>query len=573
MVKSNRTSWVVLILGLAVLLPNWSNAQDSNLRPVSTKYAITNATIVQAPGRVIERGTVVFENGVIKSVGANVTVPADAWVIEADSMYIYAGFISGMSNIGVPKPKDDKERLDSKLKQNPPYEKAGITPGANVVDQLDAGDKSISDFKKIGFTAALTAPHKGMMSGRSAVILLGGSTPEGMVMKDNYSLYSQLGGTSGMYPSTVIGVMAKYRDMYRKAEQSSAYQSSYGSGMERPVRDMTIEALHPVVSRQLPVSFKSPNLLDIHRVLTLKKDLGFNLHLVEVKQGWDAIDAIKNSGAGLFLSLDLPEMKEEKKKEKKYEEGEEGDGEEKAEEAEKSEMDIEKEGLEKRKQEMIAMHYKQASMFQSQGVRFGFSTLNVKTKDFKKNLSGVIKNGLTEDQALAALTTTPAQMLGVSSLMGSIDNGKMANLVITDKPYFDEKSNVRYVFVDGMMTEYEAKKEKKKKEGTGEDIDPNGKYNYSYSSEDGQSWSGTFSIEGSKDNYSGTFYLSFNDTNNDLQDIEVSGNLLTFSFPVDGGGQTVDVSISLEYDGDAFSGILVAGPFGSYDMEASKDPN
>ena len=86
----------------------------------------------------------------------------------------------------------------------------------------------------------------------------------------------------------------------------------------------------------------------------------------------------------------------------------------------------------------------------------------LKSKDFKKNLGGVIKHGLTEDQAIAALTTTPAQILGVSSMMGTVERGKMANLVITDKPYFDEKSNVRFVIVDGDLTEYEAKKEKKK---------------------------------------------------------------------------------------------------------------
>jgi imidazolonepropionase-like amidohydrolase len=580
MQKINGLRKLILLLVFLGVIPGVLLAQDSDLRPVTSKYAIKNATIVQAPGRIIQKGTVVFENGVIKSVGANVSIPKDALVIDADSMYVYAGFISGMSNIGVPKPKEDRERPDRKLRANPPYDIAGITPGANVTSMLVVDDKSIEEYRQLGFTAAHTVPHNGMMAGSSALILLGGKTSSNMVIQDEYTLFSQLSGANGVYPNTVIGVMAKYRDMYRKAQQAMDYEAKYkanSSGMARPITDLTLEALYPVVKKQMPVSFEANDVLDVMRVLTLKNELGFNLMLGEVKQGWDAIDKIKAANASLFLSLDLPELKEEKKEEaKKDEKAEEKDGEAKAEEVKKEEKpkvktaaDLEKEALEKRQKEMIVKYYAQASMFNSKGVKFGFSTLDSKSKDFKATLNNIIKNGLPEDQALAALTTSPAEIFGLSSKMGTIDNGKMANLIVTDKPYFDEKSNVRFVFVDGVLFEYEVK-EKKKKNG-GEPVKPNGAWNYTSSTPQGEG-SGVITITGSEGNYAGTMTLSFNDSTNDIDNLDIDGNTISFSVSIDAGGQQMTMDVTMTIDGDTFEGTMTVGQFGSFPLSGSKSP-
>ncbi len=568
---------LILALVLVATLPQIAHAQDSDLRPVSSKYAIKNATIVQAPGRVIQNGTILFENGVIKAVGANVTIPTDALVINADSMYVYAGFISGLSNIGVPKPKEDKERPDSKLRSNPPYKLAGITPEVSVTDMLAHDDKSIEEFRQLGFTAAHTVPHTGMMPGKSALILLGGNSAPALVIKKDYAQYGQLAGASGVYPNTFIGVMAKYRDMYGKAKQAIEYEARYkagSNGMERPVADLTLEALYPVVSKQQAIFFQSENILDIMRVLALKNDIGFNLVLGEVKQGWDAAEHIKNSGSSVFLSLDLPEMKEEKKDEKKKEDGKEEDKkeEDKKEEKpkEKTAADLEKEALEKRQKEMLAKYYGQPAAFTAKGIKYGFSTLNAKSKDVKTTLNNMIKNGLTEDQALAALTTQPAELLGLSGTMGTLDNGKMANMVITDKPYFDEKANVRYVFVDGTMYQYEVK-EKKKGKSNGEAVNPQGSWSYSYESPQGPG-EGTIEIKGSAGNYSGTMTLSFNQSTNDIKNLEVDGANVSFTVDVDAGGQIITLEISMTIDGDSFEGTFTAGAFGSFPLEGTRTP-
>lgn len=562
---------VILIL-LIGSVPFVSMSQDNDLKPVSSKYAIKNATIVQAPGKIIQNGSILIENGIIKAVGSSIIIPSDAWIVDADSMFVYAGFISGLSNIGVAKPEDKDTRDDRKLTGTPTDERAGITPGNSVRTMLKSDDKSIGDFRKLGFTASHSVPHNGMLPGTGAIVLLGGSDGENMVIKDDASMYSQLSGASGVYPNTVIGVMAKYRDLYRKAIQAKDYQTRYNSnpnGMERPTPNQTLEALYPVVSKQMTVSFKAESVRDIMRVIALQRDLGFKLNIGEVKQGWDAIPAIKSTGASVFLSLDLPEWKEEEeKKEETKSEGEDDVADE--EEKEPTRAELEEKALKERQNAMIKNYYTQPSMFNSNGVEFGFSTLNVKSKDFRPNLLKVIENGLSEDQALAALTTTPANLLGVSSTMGTVEVGKMANLIVSDTAYFTKDANIRYVFVDGKKYDYEVKKKKKKKSnGNGEEtVDASGTWDYTTETPQGNG-SGVITIKGTPGNYTGTITVSFNGSTNEILDVVTDGNNVSFSFKLN-MGEEITVDISMDIDGDTFEGTLSVANFGSFPMEGTK---
>ncbi|MEQ8629616.1 amidohydrolase family protein [Ekhidna sp.] len=557
----------VCMLFLIGVMPLIGLAQDSDLKPVTNKYAIKNATIVQAPGKTIQNGTILIENGIIKAVGSSVAIPADAWVVDADSMFVYAGFISGLSNIGIEKPKEEEQKDDRKLTGNPTYERAGITPGNSAREMLKPDDKSVEDFRKLGFTASHSVPHNGMLPGTGTIILLGGKDGESMVVKDQTSMYSQLSGAGGVYPNTVIGVMAKYRDLYRKAIQARDYESKYNSnpnGMERPATDATLQALYPVVSKQMTVAFKAEGVKDIMRVTTLQKDLGFKMMLGEVKQGWDAIPTIKPTGAPVFLSLDLPEWKQEEEKNKEDE-----DDEEESEEKEPTESELEEKALKERQNAMIKNYYTQAGKFRSNGIKFGFSTMEVKSKDFKTNLLKVIENGLSEDHALAALTTEPARILGVSSQMGTIEAGKMANLIVSDTAYFTKDANVRFVFVDGVKYEYEAKK--KKKSNGDEAVDASGVWNYTTETPQGNG-SGVITLKGTPGDYSGTITVSFNGSTNDIENVVVDGSNVSFSFKLN-MGEEITVDISMDIDGDTFEGTLSVAAFGSFPMEGSREPN
>jgi hypothetical protein len=457
--KRKATTWVLAICLMSATL----QAQDEKpLAPTGRTYALININVVQGPGRKIDKGVVVIKDGLIANVGKGIPVPPEAIIIKADSLYVYAGFIDGLSRAGVIKPKEEKDKERVKDPGNPPADRAGINPQNDVRNFLSPDEKSIEEMRSIGFTLAQVVPYGNFLPGQSALILLGGKSADDMVLVNNSSLYSELTGAQGMYPNTIMGVMAKWRELYKNASLTKSYQASYASnrqGATRPANDRILESFYPVIDQRMPVLFKSEKLLDVQRVFTLKNELNFPLQIAEVKEGWPIMNKIKSSGAKVFLSLDLPEevKKDDKKESKKDSAKVKSPEKEKVKTAE----DLEKEALEKRKAEAIANYTAQASAFSKAGISFGFSSLSAKSKDIPANLRRMIAVGLSEDAALAALTTTPAQLLGLSDRLGSIDAGKIANLVISDKPYFNEKAKVRYVFVDGTLYKVDGKDAKK----------------------------------------------------------------------------------------------------------------
>ena len=136
-------------------------------------------------------------------------------------------------------------------------------------------------------------------------------------------MYSELTGANNMYPATILGVMAKWRELYRQATQAKAYEGMYASnraGLERPASDRILESFYPVIDQKLPVLFKTEKYLDLHHAMTLKNDLGFQMVIADLKEGWPAIGKLKSSNSKVFLSLDLPEeVKKDAKKDAKAE--------------------------------------------------------------------------------------------------------------------------------------------------------------------------------------------------------------------------------------------------------------
>lgn len=572
-----------LFLSFALALPVGVFAQDDQpLAPVSRTYAITNVNIIQAPGRKIDMGTILVKDGIIKAVGKSIPIPPEAIVIKADSMYVYAGFIDGLSRVGITKPKEETNRERPKDPGNPTNERAGITPQNDVRSELNPTDKSIEELRSVGFTTAHVVPYGGMLPGNGSIILLGGSSADNMVLASKTSFYSELTSAQRVYPSTVIGVMAKWRELYRQASLSKNYESLYVSnraGLERPTTDRVLEAFFPIIDKRQPVLFKSEKVLDIQRVLTLQSDFGFSLMLADVKEGWDVINKIKAANAKTFLSLDLPEAKKEvkegekkdgDKKEAEKKEGDKKEAEKKDDKKVKTLVELEKEALQKRKEEFTAKYTAQPAAFQKAGIAFGFSTLSAKPKDITANLRRMIGAGLTEDQALAALTTTPAQLLGLSDRMGSVDNGKMANLVISDKPYFNEKAKVRYVFVDGQPYKLDVKEEKKAdKNGAKSDVQGN----WSYSTETPQGTNtGKIKLKNIDGTYSGSITSNMSDKETEIKNVSVDGNKLSFTFDFLMGSNTMAIEVNLTIDGTSFDGSMNVGSYGSFPMKGSKDP-
>lgn len=569
MQHNNSFRQILLFVCIGFFSIQLSYAQNSNdAREVTNTYYIKNAFVVQKPGTILSNTSILIKDGMIQSVGPNINIPFDAEVINADSMYVYAGFIDACSHAGVTKP-ESKERPTVNDPGNPPKDIAGITPQKTVREAIGKKlDKSMKDLRELGFGFVHVVPRGLMLPGKGSVLSTGSGTRDNTILKENVSQFAQFKSARRMFPGTTIGVMSQFRDLIKNATYSNQYEKSYAmnpKGLERPTKSAELQALYPVVNNQTPVFFFTPKVKDVNRALILQKELGHKMVLTGVKQGWPLMRSITSSNNPVVLSLTLPkEIKEEneddKTKDKKDEDA-------KKKKETKKEDDPELKMLNERKKKSHDEYVGQAAMFEKQRVKFSFSTLGTKSKDIRTNILRMIKAGLTENGALAALTTNPASLLGISGMAGTIEQGKIANLFITDKSYFDEKAKIKYVINDGHVKENKEEK-KKKKSKDGEPVSVEGTWSYSVEIP-GETQSGTFIIKGSDDDVKITV-TSSDEPSEDIQaeDVSLDGSNLTFNITVEGMKYAIDIEI----DGSDLEGNVTVGEFGSFPLTGSKNP-
>jgi len=574
---TNQIRALSCLILLICLLSNFLSGQNSDApKQLSRTFYLKNCFIIPQPGSLLSGQNVIIKDGFISEIGTVLKVPFDAQIVKADSLYVYAGFIDAHSNTGITKP-ENKDRPKIQDPGNPPNDVAGITPQVSGSDLFKSGDKSVADMRSAGFGIAQVSPRGLMLPGQNSIFLLGEGANDKMLLKANTAQNFQLETNRGVYPSTSIAVLAKFRDLYKNANITGMHEEKFKlnpAGLSRPDYNKELMALYPVTIKKMPLYFVAPRTKDVHKALSLKDELGFDMVLTEVKQGWHYLDRIKKSNIPVLLSLELPE--EEKKDTKK--EGESAEKKDSIASKEvkkevKEEKNPEKDGFDQKKEASIKQYLEQAGLFEKQGVKFAFSFMTVKTADIRKNLRKLLQNGLSENYALAALTTHPAQILGISHLAGTVEKGKIANLVITDKPYFDEKATIKYVFVDGQKYEFVDKPKKTE----------------SKPSESGKligSWSYTVEIPGStrkgkiiikKD--SGEYKVTVIDDSSPSEedsaaDVIVDGKKITFNITTDMGAP-VKVDFDLNFEDKSYTGSISVGQFGSFPIKGDfeGDPN
>lgn len=552
-----------LVLSSSLLLH--SQTIEETIRPVTNAIAIENATIISKPGTSMQNANIVIKNGVIKSVGTNARIPKNAKKLKGDSLYVYPGFIDALGHIAIPKPKEEENRDRPKSPGMASHKQAGITPELKASTLISAKDKTVAEWRKMGFTSAHTVPKGKMLPGTGALILLKGSTPEEMIVSDASSVYAQLQGSGrGAAPATVIGVIYKYKELYRQATQAKNHESMFSRnslGAKRPVYDNALKAFYPVIDKKYPVYFRANKSLDIHRVLQMQKELGFPLVLTGVKDGASVASKIKSVNASVLLSTDLPKAIEEKK-----------DDEEKKDEEALSE---ETKAMTARKNEAIKNAELQFLQFNQQGIKTAFTSSDAKSKEFFTNLKRMKDAGATDDMILAALTTTPAELLGVSNLMGTLDNGKMGNVIVSNKPILEKGAQIKYVIIEGELFEYEIKKKKAKKKGDGGEVSSEalkvllGDWEYTIDTPD-QVRKGALNFSGTADDIVGI--ISGDDMGGDteLENVSFSDNEITFNFEIEMGPSTATLEVEATVDGDDMSGNMTVGDFGTFPFSANK---
>lgn len=536
----------LLLWILCLSITQISVAQNSDeAKQVTDSYFISNATVVVSPEKQIPDCDIIVKKGMIQNVGKNLSAPWDAEIIEADSMYVYAAFICPATHAGYKQAEMPKITVPDP--GNPPMGIAGITPQRTVRSHIDRS--GINDYKKQGYGYMHILPKGRMLPGSGSVVSTGNLPINKSMISENYAQYAQLASAyQRVYPSNMLGVMASFRNVFKNTDNQKKYTMQYAqnpSGLNRPEIEQEYTALYPVLSGQQKLFFKSPKPKHILRAITLQKELSFSMVLTDVKYISPILKKVKQNKYPILLSLDLPKEVEKK---------------------DSVEYSATAKSFEMKRKSAYDTYMTQAKILEDAGVKFAFSGIEAKSGDIKKNIGRLIKAGLSEKGALAALTTNPAQILGITNKAGTVEKGKIANLILTDTSYFSKDSKIRYVLIDGLLEEMDTKKPASKADLSA----LTGLWSYEVTYGD-QGHTGKMNIK--KDGQSYTIDVTSDDMPDEsiqANNINLEGKKLTFDLEVKGGGQTMSFSYNIEVEEDAMSGTVSNSQMGSFPLTGKK---
>ncbi len=531
------------------------NAQSPSDIHLSDHMVIENVMLVEKAGLSPKKVNIIIRKGVIKEVTTSTNYPKDAIVISADSMYAYPAFIDAGSHTAYPKIEEKEKSSSVKDPGNPGFKRAGVTPEHTVHSNLKLSDSSVDKMRKAGFAVSHVLPRGRMLSGQGSIVLLKEEETIPYVRK-NSSMYGSFTSAKGrVFPSTVIAVMTKHRELFKQAEYAKKYEAQYNSnpvGLDRPAYPEQLQALYPVIDKKIPLYFNAEKTLDISRALTLNKDLKTSLILTEVKQVGPNIEKIKSLGSPILLSMDLPKNMEEEKDSTKV-------------------ISEEKQKLIDRKKASIKEYQMQASTLKKNGVKFGFSFFDTKPSDLSKKFAILLENDMSKEEILKALTIDAADILGISNVTGTVERNKLANIIVTDGELFEKGTNIVYTVVEGKMFKHDVKKKKEVNGDKNASVDISGMWAIE-AKIPGDEQNAKLKFTKSGDDYTGVLIDDEGDEYK-LESVTLEGDLLSFSFTLNEQGMSMEMVGSAKISDDSLEGTISVGEFGSFPLEGNKISN
>ena len=405
-------------------------------------YAIEGGTVHIGDGQVLPQATVVIDDGLITSVGSNVDVPAGAWKLDATGMSVYPGLIDALTSQGLKRDTAKQERDNGSAGGNRNRAVSEEGPGyfAHIAaaDLLDPKAK-LEGWKKAGVLTLHAAPDKGIFQGQTVVLNPGTEEPDQWIVRHPVAhsvAMEPLGSRS--FPDSLMGAMAHLRQTLLDAQHYHDVWKDYSTrprGIKRPPTDRTLAALQPVVEGSLPLLFRAHREREIRRALALTLETGTGCIVAGGFEAAAVADQLKERDIPVLLSVNYP-----KKPRDPHPEDEEP---------------------------LSSIRYRvQASAVGARlaqaGVRFAFCSDGAGESDFVPGIRKAVERGLSPEAALRAATLTAAEILGVSQQLGSLESGKIANILVSEGDLFDPESRLRHVFVDGVHTEIPLEQKPKK---------------------------------------------------------------------------------------------------------------
>jgi imidazolonepropionase-like amidohydrolase len=418
----------ILLLGL-ILLTAQVHGQETFPRndvkdPRPGTFAFTNATIVVDPQTTLTGATLLIKDGKVEQVGTNVSVPAGYAVFDLKGKYIYPAFIDLFSHYGLPEVQRPRgggfsgvEQIQSNTK-GPYNANQAIRSHYHAADEFTLNGKSADELRKAGFGAVLTHKPDGIARGTAAMVTLGETTDNQVVLRPRAAaVYSfDKGSSTQNFPASLMGSIALLRQTYLDAEW-------YASQNPRPFADNSLEAW--VQNQKLPQIFEAGSWMNVLRADRVGDEFGVQYIIRGGGDEYKRINEIKATRATLIVPVNFPDA-----------------------------YDVE-DPLDAARVSLAEMkHWELApanlGMLEKAGIPFAITATGLrKVSDFMPNLRKAIEYGLSEGAALTALTTTPARLIGMDNQIGTLKKGYVANFLITSGKIFDEKTVILENWIQG----------------------------------------------------------------------------------------------------------------------------
>jgi imidazolonepropionase-like amidohydrolase len=385
--------------------------------------AFTNGRIVVAPGTVLEEATLVVRDNTIVRVGTDVAIPKDAVVVDLQSKTIYPGLIDLYTHIGMAEQASPAEASGSAGHWNQHVQ-------AQRQASLLLGDiKEEADIlRRCGFTTVVTFPRTGIFKGSGALILLRDEKPRSTVLAPDIAQGVSLTYRGSGYPRSLMGRIALIRQTWLDAQWYEEAWAHYRRGplfQTPPETNLALAALQPYAAGTKPVVIEVGDELDVLRAAKLAQEFDLLVWALGSGAEYRRLSAIHATGLPLIVPLNFPEAPEV------------------------STLDKEQ-GVTLRDLRHWDFAPENPARLAAAQVPFVLTSAKLEScAEFLKQLRLAVERGLAPDEALAALTTRPAQWLGLSASLGTLAEGKLANFFITDGDLFAEKTRIMESWVAG----------------------------------------------------------------------------------------------------------------------------
>ena len=403
-----------------------SPTTQQGVLPPRGVIAIRNARIVTVSGPDIENGTVVIRDGKIEAVGAAVNVPAGAQVIEGKDLSVYPGMIDAGTNMGlVEVPQGANGTVDLS-------EVGDFNPNAKAIIAVNPHSAHIAVTRVEGVTNTVSMPTGGLLSGQAALINLLGTAPKEMAVVPQAALvinYPRIGGGGrggfGGPPQQPANLsetleanarqVEQIRKLLRDAEAYGRTQDAYAKdrSLPRPDQNIVLESMVPYVRGERPVIFRAERETEIRGAIRFAEEMKLKPIILGGNDAWKVAGLLKQKNVPVILTgvFSLP-MRED---------------------------------------DPYDTLYENAAKLQQAGVLFAISTgdSGPEVRNLPQYAGMAAAYGLSKADALKSVTLYPAQIMNVADRLGSIEVGKMANLVVTDGDLLEIRTRIRYLLIDG----------------------------------------------------------------------------------------------------------------------------